>query len=356
MNRAEYITSLRKHQEEMRVAEELLLKKMLAEDEAKKGNFEDLKTLRQWQWLSHLPPKRKFIFNFKEAFDQESGFLPAGKACMIASAGGCGKTFLLTHCALAAATGTEWLNAKAVEPIKVLFVAAEEDEGELWHRFYRMAYALGITQNKDLLDRALDNIIAVPHRGRNQRLIDEHGTPTKSFEDLKEAIDGDPTIKLVILDPAVRFMGDDTETSNSAATEWVTLIDQLTLTGGNPTLLVAHHTNKSAQRPVANDKKQDFDQTMCRGASALVDGFRWVLGLKRFESEDNKKSIQIKLVKSNYSSMGKTLEFELDFEHGGVFKLLGEVSAIKEKQTTGAPIENGTSSRSYDSFSSGGGT
>ena len=199
MDRHEYIESLRKHAEEMKITAEQLVKEMIAEDEARKGNYEDLQTLREKQWLLKQPPKRKFIFNYKEAFDQESGFLPAGKACMIASPGGCGKTFLLTHCALAAATGTEWLNAKAASPIKVLFVAAEEDEDELWNRFYNMARSLNFDQNKELLDRALDNIIAIPHRGRNQRLIDDRGKPTTSYEDLKQALNDDPAIKLVIL-------------------------------------------------------------------------------------------------------------------------------------------------------------
>lgn len=329
-NRA-YIEEIRRHRNELLTEAERLVKKMKTEDEAKKGNYENLQTLRQKQWLTSQPPKRKFLFNYKEAFGLESGFLPAGKACMIASPGGCGKTFLLTHCALAAATGTEWLNAKAVAPVKVLFVAAEEDEDELWNRFHYMAHSLNFDQNKNLLEKALDNIIAIPQRGRSQQLIDDGGKPTKSYEDLKGVLENDPDIKLVILDPAIRFMGADTEISNTSATDWVTLIDSLTLSGGHPTVLVAHHTNKSALRPVGNDKKPVFDQSMCRGASALVDGFRWVLGLQRSESNNDKKTIYIKLLKSNYCDQGSTLEFIHDFNDGGILKLKGVVNETREK-------------------------
>jgi RecA-family ATPase len=343
MNPNEYIENVQRVHNEMIAEADRLVKELKAEEEAKKGNYEDLKTLREKQWLTKQPPRRKFIFNYKEAFDQESGFLPAGKACMIASPGGCGKTFLLTHCALAAATGTEWLNAKAVEPIKVLFVAAEEDEDELWNRFFNMAKSLQLDRNQELLDMALDNIIAIPQRGRSQRFIDDRGKPTKSYEDLKETLNQDPTIKLVILDPASRFMGSDTEISNAAATDWVNLIDALTLAGGCPTVLVAHHTNKTALRPVANDKTPIFDQSMCRGASALVDGFRWVLGLQRSESNNDNKSIFVKLLKTNYCKIGNTLEFIQDFNAGGILKLKGiarEHHGNEEAKTTNHKTSN----------------
>jgi RecA-family ATPase len=304
---------------------EIMHQEMLKKAEPEKGNFDDLATLRERGWLIKAPPHRKFIFDYKEAFKQSSGFLPEGKACMIASPGGCGKTFLLAHCALAAATGTEWINCKAVKPIKVLFVAAEEEEDELWNRFYNMAKGLGLDRNRSLMDLALDNIIALPQRGKSQRLINDGGEPSKSYLDLKKVIEENTEIKLVILDPAARFMGSETETNNAAATDWVNLIDALTLTGGKPTVLVAHHTNKSALRPLGNDKKPIFDQSMCRGASALVDGFRWVLGLQRSESEDSQRSIFVKLLKSNYSHIGPTLEFEQDFQRGGILKFRREV-------------------------------
>ena len=128
-------------------------------------------------------------------------------------------------------------------------------------------------------------------RGKDQRFIDEKGKATKTYLDLKKALENNPDIQLVILDPASRFMGPETETNNAAATDWVNLIDALTLVGGKPTVLVSHHTNKTAIRPIGNDKKPVFDQSMCRGASALVDGFRWVLGLQRSQDIDKSKTI-----------------------------------------------------------------
>lgn len=294
-------------------------KKMIEKAQPEKSDYDDLLTLGKRGWLTKKPPQRKFLFNYMESFGEESGFLPKGKACMIASPGGCGKTFLLAHCTLAAATGSNWLKAKSTGPVKVLFVAAEEEEDELWNRFHRMAIGLCLDKDKAKLNNALNNIIPLPLRGKNQRFIDEKGRATKAYEDLKKALEENPEIELVILDPASRFMGPETEISNAAATDWVNLIDALTLVGGKPTVLVAHHTNKTALRPVSNDKKPIFDQSMCRGASALVDGFRWVLGLQRSETDNETKRIFIKLLKTNYCKIGDTLEFVQDFEKGGIF-------------------------------------
>ncbi len=294
--------------------------------------FAKLLTLRERGWLSKVPPKRKYLFNCPEAFDEESGFLPEGKACMIVSPGGCGKTFLLTHCALAAATGTDWLHTKATKPVKVLFIAAEEDENELWIRFYKMAKSLGFMDKPEIMNLALDNIIPLPTLGVNQRLISDAGEPKEFYHDLKSTIERDPEIKLVILDPAARFMASDTEIKNSAATDWVNLIEGLTLVGGKPTLLVAHHTNKGAIRPVGSEKTPDFNQSMARGASAIIDGFRWVLGLQRSEAKDSLRSIFIKMLKSNYTKLGQILEFEQDYENSGTLKLKGVVDPNSEKE------------------------
>jgi RecA-family ATPase len=299
---------------------------MLEQAQPKISIFDKLMTLRDKEWLTKTPPNRKYLFNSQEAFGEETGFLPEGKACMIVSPGGCGKTFLLTHCALAAATGTAWLHTRATRPVKVLFIAAEEDEGELWIRFHKMAKSLGIINKREQMDMALDNIIPLPSLGINQRLISDNGEPKDFYIDLKSAIERDPKIKLVILDPAARFMASETETKNSAATDWVNLIEGLTLVGGKPTILVAHHTNKTAIRPTSTDKNPDFSQTMARGASAIIDGFRWVLGLQRSEAKDSIRSIFIKMLKSNYSKLGQVLEFEQDYENSGTLKLKNVVS------------------------------
>ncbi|TXG76908.1 AAA family ATPase [Candidatus Dojkabacteria bacterium] len=290
--------------------------------EPEKNLFEQLKNLGDLQWLSKNPPRREFLFSIND----NEGFLPAGKTSMIVSPGGCGKTFLLTHCALAAATGTSWLHTKANNPIKVLFVAAEEDESELWIRFHNMAKSLGFHHDSKLLNLASKNIIPFASRGVCQRLIDDKGEAKKHYEDLKNFIAKNEDIKLVILDPASRFMGAETETNNAAATDFINLIDGLTMVGGRPTVLIAHHTNKAALNTVSEDKVPSFSQAFSRGSSALIDGCRWMLGIQRSETKNSQRSIFIKVIKSNYSKLGQVLEFEQDYANSGTLKFVGEIT------------------------------
>ncbi len=303
-----------------------------------KSIFDDLKDLEQLGWLREKPPARKYVFMSEELDGSKSGFLPASKVCMIVSPGGCGKTFLLTHCALAAATGTHWLHTKAVEPMKVLFIAAEEDKNELWLRFHNMAKSLGLHSQPNLMKMALKNIIPITDQGVSMRLINEKNEPTETYNKLKDLIEADKDIKLVILDPAAQFMGCETETNNAAATDFVRLIGALNLIGGKPTVLISHHTNKSALNPTANDKLPAFNQSFSRGSSALVDGARWLMGMQRSELKNSQRSIFIKILKSNYTKLGEILEFQQDYANSGILRYIGEATeeTMKEKKITKA--------------------
>jgi RecA-family ATPase len=300
--------------------------------------FNNLKDLEQLGWLTEKPQARKYVFMSEEKDGSKSGFMPASKVCMIVSPGGCGKTFLLTHCALAAATGTNWLHTTASDPMKVLFIAAEEDKNELWLRFHNMAKSLGFQNRPNLMKLALKNIIPIADQGVSMRLINDKNEATETYNKLKALIEADKDIKLIILDPASQFMGCETETNNAAATDFVRLIGALNLIGGKPTVLISHHTNKSALNPTSNDKLPAFSQSFSRGSSALVDGARWLMGMQRSEMKDSQKSIFIKVLKSNYTKLGEILEFQQDYANSGILRYIGEASeeTMKEKKISKA--------------------
>jgi hypothetical protein len=156
-------------------------------------------------------------------------------------------------------------------------------------------------------------------KGERLPLTDEKGKPTQVYEDLKVRIEKEGDVGLIILDPARSFMARDTETDNGAASEWKDLICALTELPSRPTVLVTHHTNKSAIRGMGKDTTPTFDQSTVRGASALVDGFRWILNIQKIY-QDNERKIFIKIGKSNFSDDGDITEWRLDYEMGGVFK------------------------------------
>ena len=124
-------------------------------------------------------PERTYLFHNIEAFGVKEGFLPSGVTCILAAPGGCGKTYLLMQAAIAAACGGHWLYAKAANPMKVLFLAAEEEQDELERRAQTVARAMGLLDegNENLLSLTEQNLRIFGRLGENERLMDDDGNP-----------------------------------------------------------------------------------------------------------------------------------------------------------------------------------
>lgn len=238
--------------------------------------------------LSAHPPRREWLLEV----DGE-GALPMGKCGVLAAGGGTGKTIALVQLALAVATGGLWLDRFAVtRPGRVLVALAEEDIGEVHRRFYRAACAMGL--DRDARALAAQRIVALPLAGTPVALTakDERGnvTTAPALEALRARLAAD-TWSLLILDPLARWAGDDTEKDNAAATRFVQAIETLTAAPGSPTVLVAHHSSKSSVSDGAAN---------VRGASGLVDAFRWAATMDKIEG-DNVRGVRLHLSKTNYT-------------------------------------------------------
>jgi hypothetical protein len=280
-------------------------------------------------------PPRCFIFHTDEGFGLHEGFLPAGVPCIIAAPGGCGKTFLLIQAAVAAACGTTWLHAKALKPMHVLYLAGEEDKSELARRLQSVLKSMGIYENKKLLELVNQNLRLFPRVGNNERLIDDDDSATETFKKLKFFLEKHPEIKLVILDPASKYMGCETEKDAAKAQNWVDLLWQISLTEGKPSVLVAHHTRKDSNKNTilkANDKDKapDMDLDLIRGSGGLVNGFRWAMLLARREYDDNIERVFLRVVKANYTKRSGVLQFDPDKNHGGILQFKGAAVESQE--------------------------
>ncbi len=275
-------------------------------------------------------PEREYLFHTESAFGIKEGFLPSGVTCLLAAPGGCGKTYLLMQAAIAAACGGTWLEAKAIKPMKVLFLAAEEEQDELSRRAQIVARSMGLMDNPKLLELAANNLRIFGRLGHNERLMDEKGEPREIFTKLKFLLEKNPDIKLVILDPASDYMCREAEIDSAAAKDWTKLVSQLTLTGGKPTVLVAHHTRKENQgssifKASEKDKIPDLNLDSIRGSGSLVYSFRWSMLLARREYDDGSERVFIKVVKTNYTAKSGILQFEPDKKHGGILKFKGSL-------------------------------
>ena len=253
------------------------------------------------------PPDREMLLN---APDGESfkGFLPSGIVGLLIAGGGTGKTQALIQLALTVATGADWLGTYKLAPRRVgtgtgfgrvLLALGEEDEEEINRRLWKAVEALDLWRESDAINRL---IVPYPLLGVQCGLTwSDDGkspeTPTEWSARFREMLAADAAIngpwRCIILDPATRFMGANGETDNKAATEWVREVSRLVELDGGPTVLIAHHSTKSAL------KEGGADQTAARGSSALVDGARWVANLGRGRGHV-KGEIVLSLTKHNY--------------------------------------------------------
>lgn len=275
--------------------------------------------------------EQKFLFNQPGPFGMNWGFIPEGIVSMLVSPGGCGKTYALLQAAVSMATGRKWLGTFSPTKIsKSLVVLAEEGRIFAHNRMKYIVECLGLS--KEHVERIYNNIHLLPMSGGLCRFTDSKGKPTDNLKYFKEYLENNPDIKLVILDPASRFLGPNCEIDNAAATDWVAAINELTQIRSSPTIIVSHHANKSAIRPVNGSKDVIFDQSITRGASGLVDGVRLVLGMQKKE-QDQKTSIVFKIFKTNVCDNGEPVELIANRKYGGVLELNQHIKTDNIKNT-----------------------
>ena len=253
----------------------------------------------------HKPRPRQWLLTDANG----NGFIPAGEVGLLVAAGGVGKTMALIQlAATVGGTGLDWLGRfKLADRIgggpafgRVLLAMGEEDFNELDRRRYR--FLNGVSRGNpqrfgDLVRPYASAVIPYPLAGVQcslteaaelrgpGRLRGPEGPSdwsaafrdmlTEDAQRLNAENPGSGDWRLIILDPATRFMGPDGETDNKAATEWIREVSRLTQLPGNPAVLVAHHKNKSATTAGSQE------QTGARGSSALTDGARFQLDLAR---------------------------------------------------------------------------
>jgi AAA domain len=253
--------------------------------------------------LCETPPPRKWLLRHPTRDGGRctpctgDGLLPRGKAGILASAGGVGKTQLLVQLAISIVVGRNWLGHFEVDPgargSGVLLALAEEDLEEVHRRMYIGAEALGLT--RDERELVTKRVVALPLAGSPVALVArEHGAAlieTPELHSLRRRleIDAPPNGWAgVILDPLARWAGPDTEADNAAATRFVQAVESLVKAPGNPTVLVAHHSSKASRRDGTVDS---------RGVTAITDAFRWEGQLR----DGGQDGVFFRQAKSNYS-------------------------------------------------------
>jgi len=253
-------------------------------------------------WLDQEAPPVKWVI---------PDWLPLGEVGVVAAAGGSSKTWLLLQLAIGVASaspvcdgglaGAFW---EPSQPRNVLMLSAEERREDLWRRLRRCAEAANLSpwaraevgRRLHLHSvRGLDNLLMMQEPTTRSYVLTAQA---RRVEALCQSI---PDLGLVVLDPVSRFRPGE-ETNNEAASAFVGWLERLSESCG-ATVLVAAHAAKAAKG------MQELSQGDVRGASALVDGVRWVLMLRRTTADEAKnleiapeearRLIQASLVKAN---------------------------------------------------------
>ncbi len=247
-------------------------------------------------WLGRTPPARRVLLER----DGEC-VLPLGKVGFFVGEGGIGKSWALTQLAISVATGTPWFqnfSVPAGSKGAVFMAMGEEDPEEMHRRLY------DVSRHLDLAEHHLSDmeqlLWPLPLAGHFVEFLSD-GDRSFQHERFEQQLrqhappDG---WKLIVLDPASRFMGIDAEKDNAFATRFVQLLEQLTELPGKPTVLCAHHTTKAARASQSSGSRS----VAARGASALTDGARWQGNLAQvFEDGEVVPNMAVfNVTKSNY--------------------------------------------------------
>lgn len=251
--------------------------------------------------LRQPPPEEQWLLD---------GLLPLGVVGTLAAAGGSGKSTLLLQLAIAVCTGRGWLGFRVRSPGGVLLISAEDERWRVHQRLSRMIGELqqsATFRDKDM-NRLASRLFVAPRVGADNRLIaeaDRQILRTGRAEQITALVEQLPEpVSLIILDPASRFR-DGNENDNQTATRFVEALESLReMTGA--TVLAPHHVAK------AGGAEGELTPAMLRGASALVDGFRWAGAMATLRKEQARKRygidpaqahkyVRLDVVKNNYA-------------------------------------------------------
>ena len=288
-----------------------------ADRQGRKGIAPAFQTVGDWEWFDedHNTPEAQALLR------DGSGdvFCPRDKVGMVAAPGGTGKTTALLQLAVAVATGCDWLDTYTVDDSGHVVCAlaettphdldrmlntvaddlelTDEDRQNVRNRLYALPLAgrtVGLMDDPSRRLRLEQQLYATPQERHRSRYLDDDGNiqldrlyRTDACETWREQLAihaPEGGWRLIILDPASRFIGPDVESDNAAATRFIELLEEWKgdpeIAGGNdsagPTVLISHHVNKRS-----NDDPIEmlYRQGAARGSSALTDGVRWQLNM-----------------------------------------------------------------------------
>lgn len=244
-------------------------------------------------------PKREWLVE---------NFLELSKPGLMASIGGIGKSMLALDLCLKVAHGSgSWLGNPIVNSGSAVFLSGEDDANEL----HRRVHAL---DKEGKRFEGLNEVYALPIPSLKERIIvlgdnNSQGLHTTAQADeLITALESIDNLKLVVIDPVQSFVSASISSSNEAGQMYASFCANIAARFG-ATCLSLHHFSK--QGLSETDSMLEIRSSV-RGATSLVDGHRFVIGLNLTTEEeaerlclqhgvpfDRTRAVKASMVKSN---------------------------------------------------------
>lgn len=252
------------------------------------------------RFIDNEPPPMRWVLD---------GFLPAEVVGLIAATGGVGKSYLAYSLGFSVATGCPFAGFDVGEEGSFLYLAAEDDEGELHRRGHRILEHYRQVKGWSHMADAMvaERLHVISRVGENNLLTAKGGDGevylTPLVDRIVETANQLPQLRVIVIDPVTRFRGGKASDEDDT-TRFVQALEVICKATGATVLATAHVTKASI--------RDGGGQEAVRNSSALVDGVRWVAkiqGLREDEAHswgvdkaDAREYFRLEVPKSNYTA------------------------------------------------------
>jgi hypothetical protein len=301
--------------------------------------------------------------------------LVLGTLGYIISSGGVGKSRFALQLAVAAATGTPFLDGafELENHGRVFALFCEDSENILHHRARALTAALVDPHELQPVQSALhDNLFVASAVGFDVRLIKQvrgNPEPSELYFRFLEALRGVDNLRLVILDPSSRLFSGE-ENDSATATYFCSLLEHIAVETG-ATVLVSHHVNKSGG---ALKGRAALYQEALRGSTGFTNAARWQFNMAMLDEGevrriggDPEHAYEYLIGKTVKKNVGRPEEpFYLKTDENGVLRryepehridqqeerrdldvLESVIAKVAELESSGHPVTKGVFCRSY---------
>ena len=264
--------------------------------------------------------------------------MPQGTACLMASMGGVGKSYLILDTAIAIATGPSMigryaLGGEVVDTGAVVVVSAEDSHTAIHRRIDQILSEKGREAIEDSFF-----MVPLPDAGGSITFLKQvqgEYMMTEEWWWFCQEVKKIDDLKFIALDPLQVFVQADITSDPAAAQVWWSAVSALCAETG-ACVMAAHHMRKG------NEHIETIFQAreQIRGTTGLVDGARWVYALWMASQEEREAAAAalgddmgpMSMIKGGVCKSDKITVYIRD-ESGLLIDRTGEVSSCLLERT-----------------------